>query len=279
MNKKGRSLRFISLIFSLLFICSACGSTPETPATPGPAASPSPPATPGPAASPSPPAVSPDLSPVPGDEEPDIVFFLTYKDAFAVTNEEGQVLSYDNEAFSSTMDIFEQKYGDGLEPDTFFAKLPYSGHYVCERVDELAQLEESYFSVGAIIPGCGFRNYFSVKSSGILQRVEYDESGELYIAGDTGSVLEIAMSMCDGVLGKEGFVRFALASSHEEMDLKVQGNMLSFSGLEPQPIILYCGGVSPMLQEVLELTCDSGTIELSEDADGKLVVSVDYPEA
>lgn len=266
MKKKDRSLCIIPLIFALLLICTACNSTPEPSVTPVYADS-----------SPSP-AILPDLSPIPGNEETDVVLFLTYKDAFIVTNEENQILSYDNENFSSTMEIFEQKDSDALEPEVFYAKLPYSGHYVCERMNELAKLEQSFFSVGAIIPGSGFRNYFTVKSSGILQRVEYDESGELCITGDIGAALEITTAMYGGELEKEGFVRLTLVSAHEEINLKVQGNTLSFSGLEPQPVMLSYGGIAPMRQEVLELIYGSGTIELSAGVDGKIDVTVDYPK-
>lgn len=252
MNGKNIFYRFIPLALAILFICMGCGVAPE---------------------------YKTDI------ETPDVVLFASLDDAFTVTNKEGHTLFYDGENVSGSMEVFEQKVFERMfifdqsEYSEFYAQLPYSSNYVYERIDGLAQLDVGFFAVNAFLPSGGLRNYFTVRSSGILKRVEYDGSGKLYITGDKGAMLDITTAMPCDMLGTSGFVKLASTSVQEEISLSVQDSTLSFSGLEPGYITLIYGGKNVVeSRKTLELTASSGTIELSEDTDSKIVVTVDSPD-
>lgn len=284
MLKKKNFLRCTSALAlsGILLLSAGCGSTQEpaadepTPSqavsTPAPSGTPETASTP--AASPTdvnapasrPPA--PDISVE--REAPASVSFLAYKVAFELTNAQGQTLSYDGTAVSGAMELLEQsEMSDASGTEIFYAQLPYSEHFTCRLPEELAQDRQWGFDMTEI-----HRTYFTARGVGNVDSIEYDAAGDLYVAGDAGSALDLTIGMPDSSLGERGWVRLEIKSGEEEVRLEARGNTLSYSGLEAGDISLsYGGGLFSGQGVTLKLTSGSGTLDISNIANGEVSVN------
>lgn len=271
---------FVTLALAvLLLVCVGCQEDAQVTDHPSPRDMPSAATEP----QPTPEVTSSETSYPPNPDPPASVFLTVDTGIFTITNAEGQTITHEEE-ISGTMDILQMNEIMEVKMGRmgFTMWVPYSGHFLYERVEPLDEDGLWHIAVTGF-PHNSFRQYFAVEGGGLggssAERVEYDASGSLLVCGEPGGLgLTLATPDSPG-LGETGWIKLTVRAAQEELRLESQGNTVTFSGLEPGFAMLSYGGNTFASNVYLDLEVGSGTLDFSQVAEQQITLQEDGRES
>lgn len=203
--------------------------------------------------------------------------------AFTVTNGTGQTLSHDG-TFSGTMEVLEEfGVSEDYTGEKQVLRIPYSPRFVYERQQAPEGSDPWHISLGGFREDSSYRPLFAARGGGPYgggaERVEYDEdAGSFLIRGEPrGGPVELTLSLPgSSALDKNdlgaGWMKLtAIIGGGGEIRLERKGDLVSFSGLEPNGALLECGPDSGLLLS-LNLERGSGTLDFSGAGQNEIVL-------
>ena len=168
------------------------------------------------------------------------------------------------DGFSGPMPILNQTELDIDSTDQHYLEVPFRQQFTYECLEG----EQQKFGI-AMLQNEEIREY-SASGTGI-QTITLDLSGAVSLSGEDMSFTIFLSVPCDS-LGDKGCVRF-YGTGEDTVSLAVKGDTLSFSGVDPASASLSYAGTVSNPYVALNLEKDSGTIRLTDVADGTLLVS------
>ena len=188
---------------------------------------------------------------------------------FTITDACGNALTHQNE-FSGSLNITDQEHLDEMPGyiGEYRLEVPYSDEFRYERLGETPEGEQQIFSISTI-QDTNLAEY-SVSGTSI-EEITIDFSGKVSFCGND-MTFNVFLSMpCNG-LGEKGCIRF-YGAANKEAHFKIEGDMIKFSGVEPETgAISYAGKVSnPYVYLALET--GEGTIDLSDVGEGNILIT------
>lgn len=200
---------------------------------------------------------------------------------FSVTSAGGKSLQYADDAFSGDMTVYDQRSWDlGYQGDRQYLHLlevPYSKSFTYQCGGTSSQ-RFGIVTDPAMAAGSPEYREYSVHGDG-LETITLAPNGEMAATGSEGLIVAAFSLRCDA-LGDHGFVRFSgMIGDSASVQPDEETSRISFSGFLPGDCVLsYAGEVSSHWVTVT-LEAGSGTLDLSDVANGVLTLKEDGLEA
>lgn len=211
-----------------------------------------------------------------GCGEKSSLVLMVFGEGFTVTSAEGKTLGYAGGVFSGDMTVNGQQRADSDEAGAqYYLEVPGSESFTCrfERAgSQMFGLAPDY-SLDGNDPSDEkpFREY--TMSGDHLESATITVEGEMEAVSGENGIVTAAFHLDCAALGGQGFVRFSGAVGNRA-SIQPDGarNQFSFSGFLPGDCVLSYTGAQSNPWVTVTLSAGSGTIDLSQVAEGQITL-------